>query len=251
MNAHLNAMRTLPLFGDLSPQQVELLAAHSHLRKCDRGTYLFLHGEPVRSFKVLCRGTIQLFRETPDGRESTIDILIAGDCVNAEEVLEPRDTHLSSARIVDDALVLEVPIRWLRENLDDFHRLAPRLLQGLAERLNEARLEAEHQSTMSATQMVACYLQGLCVLYDFDPKGFDLPYSKTLIASRLRMELATFSRTLHKLKDAGILVVGNRVSFTSLNKVSHFVCDTCSIAGDCPTHTALSQAECFRDVSRK
>ncbi|MCR6659120.1 MAG: Crp/Fnr family transcriptional regulator [Asticcacaulis sp.] len=241
MSKQIDMLRTLPLFSDLPEDQVGLLASHSHIRKCERGTFLFLHGDDIRNFKILCRGTVQIFRETPDGHEVTSDILIAGDCINAEEVIALQKTHLTSARIVDDAQVLEVPINWMREHLADFNRLAPRLLQGLSERLHQAHMEAEHRSTMSATQMVACYLQGLCVLYEFDPKGFDLPYSKTLIASRLRMELATFSRTLQKLKDVGISVTGNRVIFTSLNQAGHFVCDNCSVSEDCPTHKALSQ----------
>lgn len=76
----------------------------------------------------------------------------------------------------------------------------------MAERAHIAEVEAEHQATMSAAQLVACFMQRLCVLYNFDPKGFDLPYSKTLIASRLGMELETFSRTLAKLKEHGIAV---------------------------------------------
>lgn len=241
MSKQIDMLRTLPLFRDLSEDQVILLASHSHVRKCERGSFLFLHGDDIRNFKILCRGTVQIFRETPDGHEVTSDILIAGDCINAEEVIALQKSHLTSARIVDDAQVLEVPINWMREHLADFNRLAPRMLQGLSERLHQAHLEAEHRSTMSATQMVACYFQGLCVLYEFDPKGFDLPYSKTLIASRLRMELATFSRTLQKLKEVGISVTGNRVAFTSLNQTGHFVCDNCSVSEDCPTHKALSE----------
>jgi CRP-like cAMP-binding protein len=241
MSRQLDFLKTLALFSDLPEVQVQLLASHSHMRKCERGTLLFLHGDDIRNFKILCRGTVQIFRETPDGHEVTSDILIAGDVINAEEVIAVQNTHLMSARVVDEAQVLEVPINWMREHLADFDRMAPCLLQGLSERLHDARMEAEHYSTMSSTQMVACYLQGLCVLYEFDPKGFDLPYSKTLIASRLRMELATFSRTLQKLKEVGISVTGNRVVFTNLNKAGHFVCDNCSVAEDCNTHQLLSR----------
>lgn len=239
MNTRIETLKTLPLFSDLSDDDVLRLSTHTHMRNLRRGEFLFMHGDAIKNFKILLRGTIQIFRETPDGHEVTSDILISGDCINAEEVIARQVTHMTNARVVDDAQILEVPIAWMREHLKNFNTLAPRLLQGLAERLHDAQMEAEHRSTMSATQMVACYLQGLCVLYNFDPAGFDLPYSKTLIASRLRMELATFSRTLRKLKEVGIDIQGNRVSFTNLNKAGHFVCDNCSIAEDCPTHQTL------------
>ena len=241
MPVHSDAVKTLPLFADLTSDQAALLAAHCHLHDFQRGQYLFLHGDPIKNFKIVCRGTVQLFRATPDGHEVTSDILISGDCVNAEEIISRQDTHLFSARVIEDARILEVPIAWMREHLQDFDTLAPKLLQGLSDRLLNAQKEAEHRSTLSASQLVACYLQGLCVLYDFDPRGFDLPYSKTLIASRLRMELATFSRTLQKLKSSGISVEGNRVVFTNLDRAGHFVCDDCSMSEDCPTHRILSE----------
>jgi CRP-like cAMP-binding protein len=94
---------------------------------------------------------------------------------------------------------------------------------------------------MSAAQLVACFMQRLCVLYDFNPESFDLPYSKTLIASRLGMELETFSRTLNKLKEHGISVNGNRVMITDLARISEYVCSFCSIADDCATHQAMEK----------
>src|SRR5471030_2400757 len=101
---------------------------------------------------------------------------------------------------------------------------------------------------MSAAQLVACFMQRLCVLYDFNPAGFDLPYSKTLIASRLGMELETFSRTVAKLKEHGITVEGTHVEIHDLGRVEQYVCGFCSIAEDCPTHQAMekkaSESEC-------
>ena len=94
---------------------------------------------------------------------------------------------------------------------------------------------------MSAAQLVACFLQRLCVLYSFNPKGFDLPYSKTLIASRLGMELETFSRTLAKLKEHGISVEGSRVMITDLNRIEDYVCGMCSVSGECATHQAMEK----------
>jgi hypothetical protein len=114
----------------------------------------------------------------------------------------------------------------------------------MAERTHIAEVEAEHQATMSAAQLVACFLQRLCVLYSFTPSGFDLPYSKTLIASRLGMELETFSRTLNKLKEHGILVEGNHVKITDLAKIGEYVCGACSISGECTTHQAMEQKVC-------
>lgn len=235
----VETLRALPLFSSLSKEESALLIGNSRIGQYKRGKFLFMHGDAITHFYVVCRGSVQLFRETPDGHEITSNILISGDSINADEIVSGQQNHMANARAVDDVSVLEIPIAWLRAHLKDFGNLSTHLLIELADRLRTVEMEAEHLTTMSAAQIVACYLQKLCVLYNFDPHGFELPYTKTLIASRLRIELETFSRTLQKLKDQGIIVTGSRVSFTNVRKAKNFSCGDCSIAEECPTHQIL------------
>ncbi|NCT41579.1 MAG: Crp/Fnr family transcriptional regulator [Alphaproteobacteria bacterium] len=239
MTIKSEALRTLPLFSGLKKDENTLLIENSRMQNCERGTFLFMHGDMITNFYVVCRGTVQIFRETPDGHEVTSDLLIAGDSLNADEIMTKQTTHNKNARAVDDAVLLVIPVKWMQENLSNFDHMAAHLMANLTDRLHSAQIEAEHQSTMSATQIVACYLQRLCMLYGFDPEGFDLPYSKTLIASRLRIELETFSRALKNLRGEGIDVDGVHVSFTDTKKTGQFVCDQCSLCEDCPAHLFL------------
>ena len=239
MITEISTLKALPLFSGLTKAEGAIIIRNSRLHRCEHGQFLFMHGEPITHFYVICRGTVQIFRETPDGHEVTSDMLIAGDVINANEIITKEPLHTVNARAVDNAVLLEIPVGWMKEHLNDFDHMSAHLMAGLSDRLHSAQIEAEHQSTMSATQIVACYLQRLCLLYGHDPKGFELPYSKTLIASRLRMELETFSRTLKRLKDEGVTVDGTHVSFTDKQKTGHFVCDECSLSEDCPAHIYL------------
>ena len=241
MSVTLDTLRVLPLFADLTREESHLIIQNSRLRSVPKGQFLFTHGDVVTHFYVVCRGTMQIFRETPDGHEMTSDIFIAGDCIGAEEVVQVKIKHQSNARAVDDAALLEIPIRWMKDHIQNFDHLAPKLLADISARLHNAQMEAEHLSTMSAAQIVACYLQELCVLYNFDPRGFELPYTKTLIASRLHMELETFSRALKKLKEQGIVVTGTHASLTDSYTVSSYVCQHCSVSDDCSTHQMLHE----------
>lgn len=239
MLIELPTLKALPLFSAITPEECTRIIQNSCIRNCEHGQFLFMHGEPITHFYVICRGTVQIFRETPDGHEVTSDLLIAGDSINANEIMTEQSLHSMNARAIDDAMLLEIPIGWMKEYLNNFDHMSAHLMAALSDRLHSAQIEAEHQSTMSATQIVACYLQRIYVLYDFDVNGFELPYSKTLIASRLRMELATFSRTLKRLKTEGITVKGTHVTFTDPQKTGRFVCDTCSLSEDCPAHLSL------------
>jgi CRP-like cAMP-binding protein len=241
MSVILDTLKVLPLFSDLSDQERDMVIQVSRIRNILRGQFLFMHGDKVKYFYVVCSGAMQVFRETLDGHEVTSEILISGDIIGADEVVQAKCSYQSNARVVDDAVLLEIPLGWIREHLKSFDHLAPKLLADISARLHNSQIEAEHLSTMSAAQIVACYMQKLCVLYNFDPHGFELPYSKTLIASRLHMELETFSRTLKKLKEHGIIVTGTYVSFANAYKASNYVCENCSIATDCHTHQQLHE----------
>jgi len=239
-----STVRASPLFAGLTEQEKDDLLKSGRERRFGRKETLFLHGDLITNFFIISSGTVQLFRETPDGHEKTLQILVPGNGISEREIFQSFTTHQLSASAVEETVVLEFPMSWLKDAAKKYTPLALNLLATISQYAEMAAIEVEHQSNMSATQQVACFLQRLCILHDFDPKGFTLPYSKTLIASRLGMELETFSRTLAKLKDYGITISGARVAITDLEGIQDYVCGTCSIADDCPTHKAMGEKVC-------
>lgn len=236
----------LPLFSGLAESEKDALTNEGHIRHCTRGTMLFAHGMPVTHFYIIISGTIQLFRTNADGNQKTIDVLKSGQTMCESEILDACRSHRVNAMPVEDSVVIEFPVAWLKNAAKKHGAFAINLLSLIANQAHMAEVEAEHQASMNAAQLVACFLQRLCVLYDYDPKGFELPYSKTLIASRLGMELETFSRTVAKLKDHGIIVKGTHVSITDLERIEEYVCGFCSVSEDCATHQAMEKKMCHK-----
>jgi CRP-like cAMP-binding protein len=229
-------LKTLPLFSDLTEQEMDLLQKKARCRTYEDGSIIFTQGDPITSLYVLCQGTVQVFRDTQTGNEVTTDILIAGDLLGADEMINAVKTHTSSAKAIDKTVVIDIPAPWVRDNFKSFDTLGEHLLGYVSKRLHQAQTEREQRITMTAPQLIACYLHRLCFLYGFDPKNFDLPYKKTLIASRLGMALETFSRSLEKLSDHGITLSGNHVSIHDFEKSTKFVCSECSISDVCENH---------------
>lgn len=234
-------LRDLPLFTGLPERERDSLIRGGKTHRYEKGQNIFRYGDPIRSFYIVCEGAVQLFRETPDGHEMTSEVLIAGDAIGETEILQLSPTHQFNALAIKNTTLVEFPVSWLKDNIQDNGALALNMLGMLSRRAHVATVEAEHKATMTAAQQVACFLERLCILHDFDPHGFDLPYSKTLIASRLGMELETFSRALSKIRDHGVSVQGNQVSFNNIDEMEAFVCSDCSIAGNCGEHEQLRQ----------
>lgn len=234
-------IQDMPIFSGLSEAQKHALLAPGQPRKVARGEMLFAQGDPVKNFYIVVSGSMQLFRSNADGDAKTIALIKSAQTICEDEIMDSCHGYRANCTALENATVMEFTSRWLKDAASKHPTFALNLLSMISSRSHAAELEAEHLATMSAPQLVACFMQRLCVLHDFDPKGFKLPYSKTIIASRLGMEIETFSRALAKLKAHGIVVEGNNVSITSLDAVSDYVCDACSISGACATHQTLEK----------
>lgn len=235
----LQTISVLPFFADLTDKEKMELMRVSRFRHFRRGEMIFRIGDPVTHLNWVCAGAVQKYRETPDGREMTSAIRIVGDVLFDYDATQQKRVRIMNAKAIQSTTLLTVPAPWIDEHLKDWDHLMNKFMEMLAQRAQEAQIEIEHQATFNAAQIIACFLQNLCVTHHLDPRGFTLPYTKSLIASRLGMELESLSRVLPKLREFGIVVSGKQVSFTDIASAQNYSCGHCSVQEDCPTHQAM------------
>lgn len=232
-------IQKLKIFSGVPQEEYLPLLRKGELGYLGRGQHLFRQGDEIRHFFIVCSGLMQLYSETPEGREITVDITTPGHSINKAEILMPMSkVHRVSAKALEDAVTLKFPANWLKE-VARHPNISLNILSTISQYAHMVEIESEHKSTMSAAQQVGCFLQRLCVMHGFHPSGFTLPYNKALIASRLGMEPETFSRALAKLRSHGIEVRDMQVRFTNMDEIGDYICGQCSITGQCPTHSRL------------
>ncbi|MEQ1789709.1 MAG: Crp/Fnr family transcriptional regulator [Rickettsiales bacterium] len=233
-NISYDIIWTIPFFSDLNEQEKKGLIKLVHFKNYNRGEIIFLQGDKLKNVYWVCDGSVQMFRETPDGHELTASICIFSETLYYPNAVEKiNKNHMMNARAVSDVTLLEIPAIWIEESIRSCNHLANKFINIMANNTLEAMIDSEHQATMSATQILACFLQKICVNNNFNNLNFELPYTKSLIASRLGMELETLSRSLPKLIEHGITVNGKNVSFDDCNAIQQHSCDSCSISEEC------------------
>lgn len=235
----LKLISTLPFFSDLNDNEKTELLHVAHFKHYRRGEMIFHVGDPMTHLSWVCIGAVQKFRETPDGREITAAIRIIGDMLFDQDALGHKHVHTMNAKALQNTTLLTLPAEWIDTNMKSWDNLTNKFMELLAQRAQKSQIETEHQATMNASQIVACFLQNLCETHHLDPKGFTLPYTKSVIASRLGMELESLSRVLPKLRNYGIIVRGKQVSFTNIAAAQNLSCSHCSVEEDCPTHQTM------------
>ncbi|MEX0957800.1 MAG: Crp/Fnr family transcriptional regulator [Burkholderiales bacterium] len=204
-------LSNLPLFRELAPEEIELIAAGTREVRIRRGDMLFQKGDPCRGFHIVVYGQIKLLFITPQGDEKVIEIMGPGQSFG-EAVMFMEKPYVVSSQALADSLLLHVSRDVVFEGIDRDAKFARRMIAGLSRRLHHLVSDVEAYSLRSATQRVIGYL--LRPEHDHDDEGkgtvVTLPATKSVIASRLNITPEHFSRILHELGEKHLIEVDGR-----------------------------------------
>jgi len=205
-------LSVLPLFNDLSPEELRHVAAGSTLRRLSRGDMVFRVGEPCNEFHVVVTGQAKLFVLSPSGQEKVVELISNGQSF-AEAIMFTDRPYFLSAQVLTDALMLTVSKQAVIEEIARDHRFALRMLGGLSRRMHGLVHDVEAYALHSGLQRVVGYLlrdQAIDGCEASDVRTVSLPVSKATIASRLSLTPEYFSRVLHELEAKGLIEIDRR-----------------------------------------
>lgn len=227
-------LKLLPFFSGMASKNIELLTKSAIIQNIPKDSYVFLRGDPANYFYVVMHGWVKIYRGTQEGDEVILGLLTRPDTFG-ETAIFSGEIHAFSAQAVEDAQIIAIPASALKEHAKTNLDILVRIIQSFSQQMNKLQLENEHLFVMSASQRVGCML---LQLLDADntknEQAIELPYEKSLAATRLGMKPETFSRALNHLKEIGITVHGNSVKIANVQNLVDFVCRDCSACGsDC------------------
>ena len=220
---------TLPLFSNMSEDELARLATGCTLNRCERGKALFRAGDACNEFHVVVLGQVKLFALSPTGVEKVIELCGPGHSF-AEAVMFMGVPYVVSAQTLSETLLLTISKEVVLREITTSSDFALRMLAGLSRRLHGLIKDVEAYALHSGVQRVIGYLLG-DRMDESDVVSetitVTLPVSKASIASRLSLTPEYFSRVLNELETAGLIQV---------NKRDIHVPDTASLANYHPHH---------------
>jgi CRP/FNR family transcriptional regulator len=189
------------LFSGLDQEHLVTLATIAVPKKIQKKSVLFREGEEAKGFFLLVRGKIKLIKVSPAGKEQILHFVHAGNSF-AEAALYMNRTYPATAEAIEESQLLYIPREALAEAVTSNGNLAMNLIAHLARYLQILTRKVEELSLMDATARFAQYLLG-----GMDPVTglVRLSAGKGQVAASLGMAVETFSRTLTRLKDEGVL----------------------------------------------
>jgi len=218
-------LSVLPLFSDLSPDELQRVADGSVLHRRARGHMVFRVGDPCNEFHVVVTGQVKLFVLSPTGQEKVVELISAGQSF-AEAIMFTDRPYFLSAQTLTDALLLTVSKQAVIAEIARDHRFALRMLGGLSRRMHGLVHDVEAYALHSGLQRVIGYLLRDQALEDCDAGAVctvSLPVSKATIASRLSLTPEYFSRVLRELETQGLIEIDRRdIRILDTRKLSEY-----------------------------
>ena len=199
-------LKNSPFFSGLSEHDLDALVAIARIREHPRGELLFSEGEKADGFFVVLDGKVKVYKLSPDGKERILHIIQPGGTF-AEAAIFGDGMYPAYAEPLQSSKLFFLPKDGFLKLLMDNGRISINMIAGLSRFLRQFANQIEDLTFKDVPSRLARYLMELS-------KGtrrvFDLPISKSQLASNLGTVSETLSRTLRKLSEDDLIKVDGK-----------------------------------------
>lgn len=147
-------LRSVPLFADLEPRELESFSQVAVPRSFPAGTRVFHEGDRSDACYIVASGSFRVTREHSDGRAITLATLGPGE-VFGELAMLDHDVRSASAEALDEGELLALPASEVRALLARHPEISVKLVEALVRRLREANERISRQSFQTVPSRVA------------------------------------------------------------------------------------------------
>jgi CRP-like cAMP-binding protein len=214
MTEEMSFLRNVPIFNELSDQDLEKIAALGIRKKYRKSSVILLEEETGAALFVIVSGKVKIVRMDDDGREVILSILSDSDFFGEMAILDGL-TRSASAVATAKSELLMIHRKDFISLLNDYPRVAIALLRELTTRLRKADAQIKSLSLKDAAGRVANVILQLADEIGMFRKGRveidELPLQQDM-ANMAGTSRETISRMLHRfIKKGYLLLQGNKL----------------------------------------
>ncbi len=212
----------IPLLSGLHPDELALIARGTRDLRAARGDILFHKGDQPTGFHLIADGQIKLGFTSSSGSEKVIDIMGPGQTFGEAAMFNDKPYPVFAQALIDSRL-LHISRQAVMDSLERDPGIARRMIAALSTRLHHLIADVESYSLHSGRQRIIGYLLRDNAESDSRTLTVTLPASKGTIASRHNLTQEHFSRILHELSEARLIVVeGRKIHVPNADKLRDY-----------------------------
>lgn len=205
------------LFAQLKPASFERLRAMGRTRTFRKGETIFREGDPCPGIYVVGSGLVRVYKTAPNGKEHVLHMVGPGNTFAEVAAIGGFDCP-AHAEAVSQSTCALLPADLVRKALAEDHPLCLDLMTGLTFWVKHLISLMEDIVLRDALGRLARYLLDTPRAAD---GTIELPSLKRHLASHLNLTSETFSRTLSRLIESGIVaeLEGNRLELRDVERL--------------------------------
>ncbi|MFA6596100.1 MAG: Crp/Fnr family transcriptional regulator [Ignavibacteriaceae bacterium] len=210
-----DTLRNIPLFSELSIEQLRKISSFSKLKSFEKRDRIFNEDECYLGFYILLKGSVKVFKLSRSGKESVLHI-IRPLTAFADIPLFEGGNYPVSAEALEESLTLFIPKEKFLELIYTEPDVSLKMLAGFAKRLKSIINQLEDISSKEVPNRLAKYLLKEVKTAGTEnlPEPFvKLTIPKSTIAAYIGTITETLSRSFKKLQDEGIIRVNGKKIF--------------------------------------
>lgn len=148
------ALRSSSYFSDLNDAVIDEIALGVSLRRYERDEVLFWEGDPCAGLHIIRKGSLKLFKVSPQGRELIISILREGASLNEVPVFDRGSNPVSAAALeLTEVWVIEAGV--IQDAMDRHHEICRAVIESLSGNLRMMVQKVEELSFYQVTNRLA------------------------------------------------------------------------------------------------
>jgi CRP/FNR family transcriptional regulator, cyclic AMP receptor protein len=218
-------LQRVPLFSELSHDELERIAQVAIPRSFPRGVRVFHEGDSSDACYIVREGDLRVTREHSDGRAIALASLAAGDFFGELAMLD-GEARSASVETLTDSELLALPASDMRRVIGKHGEIAAKLITALTRRLRETNERVARQSFQTVPSRVAGVLAQL-IAEEAMPEGRDgitVRMRQSDLAQLAGTSRESVSRFLATLERAGVVRVGRgRVTIVEPRRLRAYI----------------------------
>lgn len=208
----VDGLKRLRLFARLAPEKLAELARGTQIIHLERNDWLFRCGVPSLGFYGVARGKVLLgFPDSIEGETigRALAVIHEGEmfCDAIAFLHSPLPVNAQAGVASDIVLIERETVIGLIARDEDF---ALKMFGHMSRAMEKLVYEVRDLKLSSAGKRVACFLLHYAPKVASSSYEFTLPVQKQVVAARLNMSPAHFSRALRQLEKAEVIEVRGR-----------------------------------------
>ena len=197
-------------FGGLNAAERDELIDRGRVKTAPSSTILFQHEEAYRGFYLVLKGSVHIYRLSPEGRMLVLHVMRPGESFAEVPLFEEQngDTYPATAETLEDSALLFFPKDAFLSFIDANPRTALHMLGQMAGRLRKAVRQLDAVSLHDVQERLARHLVEQVPAVPDEPEApptVELDIPKSVLAAELGTVPETLSRALRALEEQDLI----------------------------------------------